>query len=467
MTGRRQHSIGRRLAVAGGVSVAVFAAVMAAIVLNFAHRASEEAYDRLLLASAQSMADAIRVDGSEITVDVPTSAFAMLAIDKDDRIFHRITEDPGLPITGYPDLAPDFAFAPGETVAFFDTDYAGARVRVAAARRLISAAGEPRRVAVLVAETVESRAALAAEIRAYALAPLAIACLAAIVMIPLSIKLVLRPVGAVERALAARDPSDLGPLATTEVPREIAPLVEALDHFVGRLRDTLERNRVFIADAAHQLRTPLAALRGLAEVAAAESDPAALSDQVERIRRNAVAASRITNQLLADATVSHRLQLGAREPVRLDRAAADAVNDALGFGGGRAIRFDVEDGAAGGLVAGDATALREAVRNLIENAFVHAPGEAAVDVTVAAVADDHLAVRVADRGPGIAAPDRERLFGRFERGAGAAEGGSGLGLAIVARVAAAHGGTARLDGRAGGGLVAEIVLPSAGREEEA
>ncbi len=284
-------------------------------------------------------------------------------------------------------------------------------MRVAATRRLISAAGEPRRVAVFVAETTGSRQALAAEIRAYALAPLLAACLAAIVMIPLSIRLVLRPVKTLENALAARGPSDLSPIGAAVVPTEIAPLVDQLDHFIGRLRVTLERNRIFIAEAAHQLRTPLAALRGMAEVALGESDPAALRGQVDRIRRNAVGASRIVNQLLADATVANRLQIGAREPVRLDRLAAEAVNDWVGFGGEAAVRFDVSEAAEGGVVSADPAALREAIRNLIENAALHGASGAPIAVTVERPAPDRLAVAVADRGRASRRPTRNASCG--------------------------------------------------------
>lgn len=454
-----RYSIATRLAVAGGFSVAAFVAVMALIVVSFAERASNQAYDRLLLASAQSIADAIRVTGGEIAVDVPIAAFSMLAIGKEDRIFWRVSEEPARVITGYPDLVPDFAFADGADVAFADARHAGRPVRLAATRRLITAAGEPRRVVVLVAETKESRAGLAAEIRNYALLPLLAVCVAAIVMIPFSIRQVLLPVGELAGDLSGRAPGDLHPVGDRLVPREVAPLVGALDHFVDRLRQTLDRNRTFIAEAAHQLRTPLASLRALAELASQERDPAALQDQLDRLRRGAVAASRITNQLLADAAVENRLDAGRREDVRLDRLTAEAVNDAIDFSEGRSIRFDVAEAAEGALVEGDAAALREAVRNLIENAFVHAPSEEPVEVEVVRLAADRVAVAVSDRGPGIPEAARAGLFERFARGPGSS--GSGLGLAIVRRVAVAHGGEVELEARAGGGLVARILLPGA------
>jgi two-component system sensor histidine kinase TctE len=458
---RRQYSIARRLALAGGVSVILFVAVMALIVLSFSDRASNEAYDRLLLASAQSVADAIRVSGGALTVDMPIAAFSMLAIGKEDRVFHRVTEEPDRPITGYADLMPDLAMPAEADVAFVDGVHLGAPVRAAAARRLISTAGEPRTVVVVVAETLDSRRALAADIRTYALLPMFLAGIAAVVMIPLSIRQVLRPLEALERTLESRDPADLGPLPLPSVAREIAPLVDALDHFVDRLRETLARNRAFIDETAHQLRTPLASLKNMAELAAGERDPAALRDQLERIRRSADGAARITNQLLADAAVSNRLQAGGREPLRLDGIVADAVNDAVGFSGARRIRLDVTEPAEGVVVLGDAAALREAVRNLIENAIVHAGPDAPVDVTVVRDHDSEVAVTVADRGPGIPAADRARVMERFERGHGAVDGGSGLGLAIVDRVAGAHGGRVTLDDRPGGGLVAAVHLPLA------
>jgi two-component system sensor histidine kinase TctE len=458
----RRPSIARRLALAGGASVIAFVLVMAAIVVSFASRASNQAYDRLLLASAQSIADAIRIEGTALAVDVPIAAFSMLSIGKQDRIFYRVTAEPAATVTGYADLMPDFAFPDGADVAFADGSHQGVPVRAAAARRLISAAGEPRRVVVLMAETRESRDALAAEIRTYALVPLALACVAAVVMIPFSIRQVMRPVAALERTLEARDPADLGPLEPPAVPSEIAPLVEALDHFVARLRDTLDRNRAFIDETAHQLRTPLASLRGMAEVAADEQDPVALRGQLARIHRSATSAARITNQLLADAAVTNRLQIGGRQPVRLDALVAEAVNDAVGYSGSRSIRFDVTEAAEGVVVDGDPGALREAVRNLIENALVHGGRDAAVEVTLARPTAEEAAVLVADRGPGIPDADKARVLRRFERGRDAAEGGSGLGLAIVERVAAAHGGRVTLEDRDGGGLVAAIRIPAGG-----
>lgn len=465
MTGpRRSYSISRRLAVAGGASVVAFVLVMAAIVLSFASRASDQAYDRLLLASAQSIADAIRIVESKLTVDMPISAFSMLSIGKSDRIFYRVTEEPGATLTGYADLAPGFSFSDGRDVAFANDTHMGLPVRVAGTRRLISAAGEPRRIVVLVAETRESREVLAAEIRTYALVPLFIVCLGAVVMIPFSIRQVMRPLAALQAEMEARDPDDLGPLKPPAIPREIKPLVEALDHFLDRLRETLERNRSFIEETAHQLRTPLASLRGMAEVAAGERDPDALREQIERIQRSAVSAARITNQLLADAAVANRLQAGPRAVVRLDRLAAEAVNDAVGFSGVRSIRFDVAEAAEGLSLSGNGPALREAIRNLIENALIHGSGRAPVEVTVERRAGHEASVEVADRGPGIPEADRQRVLKRFERGVGGTEPGSGLGLAIVERVAHAHGGHVSLTDRPGGGLVAAIHLPVDGQD---
>lgn len=462
----RAHSIARRLALGGAVSVAAFLAVIAAIVVGFADRASDEAYDRLLMASALSIADAIQIADGAITVDVPTSAFSMLSIGKADRIFHRVHDDRNVTVTGYPDLAVgDLRFPRGADMTAVNGSYRGFAVRIAASRRLITVAGMPRFVTVLVAETRESRQALAAEIRTYAMVPLVLVGVAAIVMIPLSIRQALRPVATLQQSLEARGSTDLGPLALPGVPAEIAPLVATLNHFVERLRTTLERNRDFLAEAAHQIRTPLASLISMAEVAAAETDPAALRDQAERIRRNAEVASRITNQLLADAAVANRLMLGRAAPVRLDRLAAAAVNDALAYSADRAIRFDVAEDAEGAVIAGDPVALGEAIRNLVDNALAYAPAEARIDVTVAR-SGAGFAVLVADRGPGIPEADMARVLLRFERGAAPKGSGSGLGLAIANRVAAAHGGRIGLENRPGGGLVAGLHLPAAPAEAE-
>nr|WP_246329446.1 sensor histidine kinase [Chthonobacter rhizosphaerae] len=433
--------------------------VIAAIVVGFAERAADGAYDRLLIASALSVADAIQIADGSVTVDVPTTAFSMLAIGKTDRVFHRVFDDTGATVTGYADLDVALRFPRGSDVATADGVFRGFPVRVAANRRLITVEGRPRWVTVAMAETRESREMLAAEIRTYAMVPLIVVGIAAIVMIPLSIRQVLRPVAALERALEARGSADLGPLGLAGVPTEIAPLVRTLDHFVDRLRTTLERNRDFLAEAAHQIRTPLASLMSMAEVASTETDPSELRDQVRRIRRNAEVATRITNQLLADAAVANRLVLGRGEPVRLDRLAAETVNDAYAYSADRSIRFDVAEDAEGAVVSGDPVALREAIRNLLDNALAYAPPSERVDVTVRRTDDGHC-VEVIDRGPGIPDADKARVLGRFERGADRSGAGSGLGLAIVARVAAAHGGRVSLRDRPGGGLVAAIHLPA-------
>lgn len=466
MAEARSYSIARRLAVWGGLSVAVFLGVMATIIFAFSERASDEAYDRLLLAAALSVADGVQIVDGEISADIPIAAFSMLAIEKEDRVFYRLHDDDDRTITGYPDFTPALSFPRGRDVTFANDVFRSFPVRIAAARRLITVAGAPRWVTVVMAETLDSRAALAAEIRAYAMVPLVLVAVAAVVMIPFSIRQALKPVAALERDLTLREPADLGPVRMASVPVEIAPLVVTLNHFVERLATTLGRNRAFLAEAAHQIRTPLASLRSMAEIAATETDPAALADQVRRIHRNAVATARITNQLLADAGIANRLQLGRTEPVRLDQLLAATINDVLAYQAVTSIRLDIAEGAEGLVVDGEPVALREAVRNLIDNAVAYGPAEGPVDVALVRDGAGRPVIEVADRGPGVPDADKARIFGRFERG-GLGGSGLGLGLAIVARVAEAHGALVVLADRPGGGLAARIVFGAGAAREDA
>ncbi len=258
-----------------------------------------------------------------------------------------------------------------------------------------------------------------------------------------------------ERELSRREPSDLSPL-DARVPREMDQMVAALNRFMARLSSSNETLRAFMAEAAHQMRTPLAALRAQAQLALDDEDPEDMRRSLVAIDRNATHMSRLLNQLLSDASVIHRSNLQRFAPVDMVEIVHQALHEALPQAL-PAPRVQLAVGVASSRVQGDALLLREAIKNLIDNALKYG-GNGPLQVALTEEGA-YSVVTIADHGPGIAPGDAERVFERFARGEDAAPGGAGLGLAIVKRVVDSHGGQIDLSNRPAGGLVATIRLP--------
>jgi len=264
-----------------------------------------------------------------------------------------------------------------------------------------------------------------------------------------------RPLVRVGRGLSRREPSDLKPL-DARVPREMDQMVAALNRFMERLSSSNETLRAFMAEAAHQMRTPLAALRAQAQLALDDDDPEDMRRSLQAIERNATHMSRLLNQLLSDASVSHRSHLQSFAAVDLAETVNQALHEALPQAG-PAPRVQLAMTAEPVQVHGDALLLREAIKNLVDNALKYG-GDGPLQIALT-VEGGQAVLTIADHGAGIAAADAERVFERFARGEGAPSGGAGLGLAIVKRVVDSHGGRIDLSNRPQGGLVATIRLP--------
>ncbi|HZS81397.1 MAG TPA: HAMP domain-containing sensor histidine kinase [Stellaceae bacterium] len=232
----------------------------------------------------------------------------------------------------------------------------------------------------------------------------------------------------------------VGPL-----PREIAPLVLAVNDALTRLEHALVTQRRFMADAAHALRTPLAVLT--ARLDSLDDHPA-----LGALRSDADRMARLVGQLLRMARLES-LPLDVTQWVNLRAVAVEAITALMPIALQRGVDLELRESTVP-LIRGNHAALVLAVTNLVENALSYAPPESAVEITVTSPA----AITVLDRGPGVAVKDRERIFGRFERGSAPRDGGAGLGLAIVAGIAAAHGGTACVTERAGGGAAFVLAL---------
>ncbi|RHW18220.1 sensor histidine kinase [Sphingomonas gilva] len=424
--------------------------------------AADRSYDRLLAGAALSIAETLSIDAGEVRVDIPYAALDMLSAAPDDRVFYRVIGPAGNTVTGYSDLPRartprrgDRGVNPSQ---FFDARYRGELVRFVVLQREIAQSGATGWLAVQVGQTRRARDALARDLTLDAVAPIVLLTLLALASVWFGIGHALRPLTSIGEDLARREPSDLQPVAAA-VPREVAPLVDSINGFMGRLGANIDSLRAFIAQAAHQMRTPLAALRAQAQVAS-EDDPDELRHALRAVERNASKLSRLLNQLLSDATVNHRSDMRDFAPCDLNQVIRNAIRESISLSEHSDAHFCTPLDVAP--FVGDALLIGEALKNLIDNALLHGGANGRrVDIELAAT-DAIYVLTVSDRGPGIAIDDRERLFERFARGTGLVPG-AGLGLAIVRQAIASHDGSVSLLDRPGGGLIVMLELPRRGK----
>jgi len=289
--------------------------------------------------------------------------------------------------------------------------------------------------------------------------------LAAMLLI-LALRRGLAPLDRTALDVAARSASSLAPIDTAGLPREITPLVLALNGLLQRLANSLQARQRFVADAAHELRTPITALRLQLQLLQGAADDASRRVAAEALQAGVDRAQHLVEQLLhlsraepgAQPAPLRRLELAALAQAAVGRASAKADSRGIDLGA----RIE-----APGEVAGDEEQLRVLIDNLVGNALRFTPRGGVVDVVVAD-ADGCTVLRVIDDGPGIAAEARDRVFERFHRAPGVApahagESGSGLGLAIVKAIADAHGAQVTLHAGPGGrGLEVRVVFPATG-----
>lgn len=450
---RKTFSIRRRIFALAVALLLLAAVVLIVFIRDYAERASDRAFDRLLAASALTIAGAVQVENEAVVVEIPFAAFAMFS--GQDRVFYAVEDPDARTVTGYEDLAMQMPETVSAEPRFTDVAYRGEVVRVASVGRLISTASDTGWVTIHVAETQKQREALSAEILSNAVLPVIALTLLAVGLVWTGISRMFAPLTELEHELRARAPDDLSPI-TVPVPAEVDHLVAALNGFMARLQKAMERVSGLVAEAAHEVRTPLASLRAQAEVAMDEADPEALRRRVGRIHTGAVQASQLVSQLLMEATISHRMENQETESINL-AAVIEEVRQRLDPDQAGRLTVTLTPEAAEAMLRGDRVALREMMRNVVDNALVYSEG--GVDIS-GRLEGGALIVAVSDRGPGIEEGEKAKVLERFHRGkAGGGKVGSGLGLSIVARVVEAHRGKLTLRDRPGGGLAVEMEFP--------
>ncbi|MCL9848233.1 sensor histidine kinase [Ralstonia solanacearum P673] len=432
--------------------------------------AAHRAFDRTLQASLKAMRDGIRLRDGQFAIDLPYLALEMFESEAGSSIFYRILDARGHTLTGYDELPlpPTWPPEPYRT-AFYDTALRGMQVRVAAQLLPVrdAASAQIRTVWILVGESVEPREALAHDMLTGSLLQEGLLVLLALGIVWLGVRRGLRPLRRLSASVAARNADALAPLPQHGLPAEVTPLVAAINQYVARLLRMLDARKRFFADAAHQLKTPLAVIQAQSELALREPDGERIRRHLAPLHDTVRQAAKGVQQLLSlsrlepDSGYAPSLQ-----PLRLDTLAGEVALELAPV----ARRAGIDLGFEGEpvTVAAEPQWLQELVGNLLDNAIRYAGHDARVTLRVGPLTapgqDASALLQVEDNGPGIAAEERTAVFGRFYRGAAAQahQEGSGLGLAIVREIARVHGATVTLSDTAGGGLTVSVRFAQSG-----
>ena len=416
-------------------------------------------FDRALEQNTQALSQLVIVQQSRVVFNLPGPAREILRADDDDVIYYQVLGLRGEFLSGERDLPlpPDDLPAEIGRVNIRDDQYLGQDVRVAwlfvkapPVPFVLAHGVEPKPILIQVAETHEKRARLATEIVKGVLVPQFIALPLVVFLIWLALARGLRPLRELENRIRARRPDDLSPMDTRVVPIEVTPLVQSVNDLFERERQSLSTQRRFLADAAHQLKTPLAGLRMQAELALrAQTSETELKQSLKQISRASVSATRTVNQLLALARAEGSGRSLPKLSVNVAQMAQDVVREAFPRAMDRNFDLGYEGPDAGEPntnIDGYPALLTELLRNLVDNALNYVPsttGRPGV-ITLRVSADretDHVTLQVEDNGPGIPESERELVLQPFYRSLGQEADGSGLGLAIVAEIAKRHNAT--------------------------
>ena len=436
------------------VPLALVLAASAVASYTTALRIATEAYDRALLDPALAIAQRLSAADGAIELDLSPAALEALRVDSVDRVYFAISAGDRV-IAGQPEVPPPPEDLVEGTPLFYDGSIRGEPVRLAA--MAVPFAGGAARI--VVAETLVKRERMVRQLLASSALPEVAFFVVALGVVWYGVGRGLAPLESLRAELARRAPRDLRPVAEDTAPLEVRPLVQALNDLLRRLGESIDAQQRFVADAAHQLRTPLAALQAQVDAARREAMPPELVATVEHLHAATRRAAHLSRQLLTLAAVEPSTgRPFAPEPTDLAEVTQARVADWVARADTKAIDLGFELEPAP--VAGEPGLLVELATNLIDNALHYTPRGGEVTVRTGR-RNGRAFVEVEDSGPGIPAADRERVLERFHRVKGTPGEGSGLGLAIVREIAYRHGGAVDIGGRASGsGTVVAVSFPA-------
>jgi len=435
----RHYSLSGQLLLWLMICLFIILSISSVVSYSRAYHFANLAYDRAMLRVVLALADQIDVVNNHVVIDLPEIAKNLLQYDKDDYINYRISAPNGDIVVGEPNIkAPRHALKSGAHV-YYDDMLDNEKVRVVAYALPIINSSLKGDLLIQVAETRTKREFMVREIIEEMLIPQILIMLVTALIIFLSIKHSLLPLNQLKNALSRRSHDDLSPIATNSSPLEIIPLLDEMNGLMLRVKVGVDFQKAFVADASHQLRTPIAALQNQVELALREPVSSQTRHALENIASSSQHLSRLVQQLLTLA----RIEPGTEshyvfEAVNLTRLVQEVTADWVPRALDKGVDLGFETGSDQNLtLSGNAFMLREMLSNLIENAICYTPHGGVITVALSHQADE-IKLQVIDNGIGIAPEKRELVFNRFYRIEDSAGEGCGLGLAIVKEIALAH-----------------------------
>ena len=403
-------------------------------------QAANEAYDRSLYLAARTLAEELEWRDGRVQLDVMKAAGYLFENHTGSRLFYKVTTAGGQWLAGVAAL-PDAPVRTQSAVKYFalvqfdDGQYLDQPVRLARLTHVMEDAGlgDPL-IKITVAETMEARQQLIQHILWDTLGSQGLLLLAAAGLVVWGVQRGIRPLEAFRQQLAHKAEDDFSPIQPPDLPRELRPLIETLNSYLDRLGRLIEIRKRFLDNAAHQLRTPLTALKTQLALAQRNNEPEQTQALMSAARQTTEGAVRLTEQLLAMTRVEHAREMHTPQTVDLVDLAKRVTQEHLMRAHQRGDDLGLEAQVMRSEVQAVDLLLHEALSNLIDNAIHHGP------------MGTHITVRVGDRwlevednGPGIAPEHQAHVFERFYRAAPSGVPGSGLGLAIVKEIASQHG----------------------------
>lgn len=397
-------------------------------------------FDRALEFNLQALTQFVVLRSEQPQFNLTPQARDLLRADDTDQIFYAVRKADGQFISGDPEFPapPNYVLPDAGHVRLRDDQIRGEEVRVAYTW-IARGEREEQLVLLQVAETLGKRSRLATEIIKGVMVPQFVTLPLAVLLVWMALVRGIRPLNELEQRIRARKPDDLSPLEQESIPQEVTPLVGSINDLLERLAVSLTTQRRFLADAAHQLRTPLAGLRMQADMALRAQDTEEVRRCLQQITRSSVRATHTVNQLLSLARAETTGRALPSEPVDLGDLATEVIADSFPLAQDKRIDLGYEGPdriPESCRLDGNPTLLQELVRNLVDNAIHYTPAGGVVTVRVRLDGDSGgQQLEVEDNGPGIPEAERELVFQPFYRVLGSNVDGSGLGLAIVSEVA--------------------------------
>ncbi|MBI3147981.1 MAG: sensor histidine kinase [Betaproteobacteria bacterium] len=418
-------------------------------------------YDQRLDEVARAMAQLLRGTDEELVFELSRDALIFLRADQRDELHYAIRRPWGEVLAGNPDLPPLPGMPEAGVTRFHSGFLQGEEVRVASLPMLTGGVAEDQPVIVQVAETLHKRHQLSGEIHTQVILPQLFVLVGALLLVWYGLTYVISPLKRLKEAMDRRHHRDLTPVDPADIPQELRPLITSINELMGRLAQNFQAQQRFIADAAHQLRTPLAGLKSQTELLLRQEDPRVMKHALTQLAASVQRTSRLANQLLSLARAETTGRTIRHDAVDLNDLARRVTEQWLPRAIDKRIDLGAEIRPEPLLVTGDALLLGEVLNNLLDNALHYTPSGG--QVTVRTRFENGPVLSVEDTGIGIPPDERELVFQPFYRVLDSDPGGTGLGLAIVRSILDAHGAVVTLRNPGEGqGTIFELRFPKPG-----